>query len=174
MRWQRAARAATLVFLLSAPVAWPGVAAAADGESALSLSLAYGTYTLDGYNPQGTVLGVDFERGFSDALSWRIAGGVGGYYRDGATFSGHVVAGFTYLFDVLKYVPYLEAGAGGVIIVGGDRDTELAPLLQVGVGLDVLLDRESSWGVFARFERFVESTAVFTAGARYTWRWGYF
>jgi hypothetical protein len=150
-------------------------AAASDGESALSVSLGYGTYSIPDTNPHGGVLGVEYERGFSDALSWRVSAGGGGYALNGQlSYSGHLIAGITYLFDVLKYVPYANLGVGGIVIGGGDVDTQVNGLIELGAGLDVLHSRSFSYGVQLRFESFVSQTSFFTAGVRATWRWGFF
>ena len=153
----------------------PQPAQASDGESALSVSLSYGTYLIPDYSPDGAVLGVSFERGFSDTLAWRVSGGGGAYYGgEQLTYSGHATFGFTYLLDVLKYVPYLEAGAGAIIIAGGEAGTDISPLIQIGVGLDILRSRTFSYGVHLQFESLLQETSFFTAGARVSWRWGFF
>lgn len=158
-----------VALVIGARPAW-----ASDDESALSVSLGYGTYTIPDYRPDGSVLGVEYERGFSDTFSWRVAGGAGGYYgSDLLTYSGHVVFGLTYLFDVIKYVPYANLGVGGIVI-GGDVDTRLSALVELGLGLDVLRSRSFSYGVQIKFESFVQQTSFFTAGMRATWRWGFF
>jgi hypothetical protein len=173
-------RTGTAIFLFAALLAMPAPGLAADGEHALSATLGYATYTVVGDNPHGAALGVDYERGFSDALSWRISGGGGFYYRDGVSFSGQLTAGLTYLFDVLKYVPYVNAGIGGIVIVdidgdpAGDPAVDIHPLAEIGVGLDILRDRTSSVGVYVRFETLLQETSFFTAGVRSTWRWGFF
>jgi hypothetical protein len=169
-------RTGTAIFLLAALLALPAPGLAADGERALSATLGYATYTLPEYNPHGAAFGLDYERGFSDALSWRISGSGGIYYRDGLTYSGQLTAGITYLFDVLKYVPYVNAGIGGIVIadIGGDPAVDVSPLAEVGVGLDILRDRTSSFGVYVRFETLLQETSFFTAGVRSTWRSGFF
>lgn len=165
--------AATLAAVLTLWAALSS-AQAADGENTLSLSLGYATYALADRAPSGGVLGLDFERGFSDALAWRVSGGVGTYLGDLRTHSGHLTLGLTYLFDVLKYVPYANVGVGAIAIGGGELDTDLSALLELGVGLDVLHSRSFSYGIQMRFESFLEQTAFFTVGARASWRWGFF
>ena len=167
--------AAVTVLTLSA------TAAASEGESALSAYLGYGTYAVaeenqdDDPSGHGAVIGVEYERGVSDALNLRVWGG-GGSYRgdDRTTYSGQFTVGITYLLDVVKYVPYVNVGLGGIVIGGGDMDTEIAGLLELGGGVDILHSRTFSYGVQVKFESFVEQTAFFTAGARATWRWGFF
>ena len=172
-------RTGMAIFLTAAALAaLPAPVQAADGERALSLGLGYATYTQPGYNPHGAVLGMDFERGFSDALSWRVSGGAGAYYRNGLSFSGHLTIGLTYLFDVLKYVPYANVGVGGIVIGGdaggGESDIDVSPLAEIGVGLDILRSRTASYGVYIRFETLLQETSFLTAGVRSTWRWGFF
>jgi hypothetical protein len=160
--------------LAVALVSAAGPAAASDDESALSVSLAYGTYAIPDYNPHGMVLGAEYERGFSDALAWRVSGGAGGYTLDGQrSYSGHLTVGLTYLFDVLKYVPYANLGVGGIVL-GGGMNTQVKGLIEIGAGLDVLHSRSFSYGVQLRFESFANQTAFFTAGLRATWHWGFF
>ncbi len=134
----------------------------------------YGRYAIPDHAPNGTVLGIDYERGFSDALSLRLSGGGGTYFGSSQTYSGHMTVGITYLFDVIKYVPYANVGIGGLVLGGGDVDTQVTGLIELGVGLDVLHSRSFSYGVLVRFESLVQSTSFFTAGARVTWRWGFF
>ena len=126
---------------------------ASDGDSALSMSLGYGTYAIPDYAPSGSVLGVEYERGFSDTMGWRIAGGGGAYIGDGRlSYSGHAVVGLTYLFDVLKYVPYANLGLGGIVIYDSEFETRTSALIELGVGLDILHSRSFSYGVQLRFE----------------------
>lgn len=152
-------------------------ARAAEDEEALSVSLSYATFDTgvdEAPAPDGAVLGVDYERGLSDAISFRVSGG-GGLYCDAClAWSGHATLGFTYLFDVIRYVPYANVGVGGIAVGGDELDTRVRPLIEVGGGLDILQTRAWSWGVLARFEYFPGETAFFTAGARITWRWGFF
>jgi hypothetical protein len=152
-------------------------AQADEGDHALSVSLSYGRFSssepeLDG---NGAVLGFDYERGVSDAI-WLRASVGGGVYRaeDDTSFSGHFTAGVTYAFDVIRYVPYLNAGIGGIVLGGGAAETDVAALLEIGAGIDVLHSREFSYGVLIRFESFIERTSFFTAGLRATYRWGFF
>lgn len=152
----------------------PPRAQAAEGENTLSLFLGYGTLARADQQPSGGVLGLDFERGFSDALAWRLSGGLGTYPGTPLTYSGHLTAGLTYLFDVLKYVPYANLGVGAIAIGGGDLDPEVSALLELGAGLDVLHSRSFSYGVQLRFESFLEQTSFFTVGVRASWRWGFF
>jgi hypothetical protein len=155
-----------------------GVAApaahAAEDESALSLSFGYGRFRLGEASPDGVVLGFEYERGISDALALRVAAGGGTYVGDALAYSGHTVLGLTYLFDVIKYVPYLSLGIGAIAVGGDNLTADVFPLVELGLGLDVLASRTFSYGVLVRFETYAEKTSFLTAGARLTWRWGFF
>lgn len=156
-----------------------GVAHAGEDDRSLSVFAGYGTYTIPDHSPDGGVLGLDYERGFSDSMSLRASGGVGMYpFDDGdlsASYSGHATLGLTYLFDVLKYVPYANLGAGAIVLTGGPvEDTTVKALLELGLGLDILHSRSFSYGIQVRLESFIQETSFFTAGVRATWRWGFF
>jgi hypothetical protein len=170
-------RAAASVLVLAAIAS---TARAGAGESALSVSLGWATYaTLDDMgqtvNPTaGAALGVTYERGISEALSWRIGVTGGGFLGGGTSVAGWATGGLVYRFDVLKYVPYVEGSLGGVVVGGDPLPTGVDPLLELGAGLDVLVDRQTSWGVEGQLGSFAGGTTVLTIGLRGTWRWGYF
>lgn len=171
MKFRFAGVGVALVLVL----AWPSPAGAGEDDRALSLSLSYGSYTLPEHSPRGSVLGIDYERGFSEVLSFRASTGGGLYLEDGnRSYSGHLVVGITYLMDVLKYVPYINLGLGGIVLGGGGVDTNVNALLEMGIGLDVLHSRTFSYGAVIRFESYIQETSFFTAGLRMTWRWGFF
>jgi hypothetical protein len=152
-------------------------AAADEGESALSVGLSFASFTIPDHDGQGGGLGIEYERGLSDAFWLRLsaAGAVlDGGGDDGTSYAGHGAVGLTYVVDVLKYVPYLHAGIGAVALGGGAVDSEFHPVAEIGVGLDVLARRGLSYGAFARLGSFLDDSAFVTAGLRVTWRWGFF
>lgn len=171
--------AGCLIALAAAPrLAW-----ASDGESAFSVSLGIGTYSVPAEDPDddalaplaGGVLGVAYERGISEALSWRIELWGALYGGDGLSGGGVAAGGLVYRFDVLKYVPYGLLEVGVVALDGGPLpDRQLDPVMQVGGGLDVLQSRERSWGIEARLASFAGDVTTVSLSGRYTWRWGYF
>ena len=168
-------RIAVATAVMAGLLAGSGPASAGEDDRSLSLSLSYATFAIPDYSPHGTVVGVDYERGLSEALAVRISGGGGAYYADSSpSFTGHMVVGMTYLFDVLKYVPYINGGVGGIVIAGSDIDTQVAPLVEVGLGLEFLHSRSFSYGAILRFESQLKETHFFTGGLRITWRWGFF
>jgi hypothetical protein len=161
----------------------PAAAHASDGESALSGGLGVGTYLIP--DPEddeetiaptaGGVATVTFERGFSEALSYRVEGGGALYGGGGLSWSALVAAGVVYRFDVLKYVPYAVVELAGVAIGGGPvPETVLEPALQLGGGLDVLKSRDRSWGVEAKIASYLTGTTTMSLSLRITRRWGYF
>jgi hypothetical protein len=162
--------------------ALPGAAAAGEGESALSGSLGAGTFVLPGEEEDETIgptaggVGlVSYERGFSEALSWRVELSGGLYGGGGLSWSGAAAGGLVYRFDVLKYVPYALLEVGGSVVGGGElEDSVIDPVVLIGGGLDFLLGRSRSWGLEARLASFAGDTTLISLGARYTIRWGYF
>jgi hypothetical protein len=165
--------ALALVLLLAA--AHPG--AAAEGEQAITLSASYATFSivLDDASPSATggQLAVEYQRGVSDTLWFRAAADGGAYAADGFTWSAGATVGFTYAFDVLRYIPYLDFGAG-VMFVGGSVDGGVRPYLELGAGIEILESPTFSWGLAAHFNSFASEIAYFTVGPRMSWRWGYF
>jgi hypothetical protein len=173
-RARRTAWPATVSALLAALLA-DRPAAADEGESALSVGAVFSTFTIDEYDGPGGGLSFDYERGLSDAFWLRLSATAavhdGG---DGAIYTPQATIGLTYVIDVLKYVPYLHAGLGVVQLVGSELDAEYHPLAEIGIGLDLLVSRERSYGFFARAGTYLEDSAFITAGVRMTWRWGFF
>lgn len=154
-------------------------AAAGEDDRSLSVSASYATYSIPDHAPSGAALGLEYEHGFSDSMSFRVDAGGGVYFanlaEDSSTsYSTHATVGLTYIFDVVRYVPYATVGVGAIRIFGGGQDPTLNGLVEFGIGLDVLESRSFSWGVQARLESFVQETSFFTAGVRATYRWGFF
>jgi hypothetical protein len=173
-----AGRVALLAQLAVAAVALCARPAAGDeGESALSVGLSFATFAIPDHDGQCGALGLEYERGLSDAF-WLRASAAGAVHHggdvDGTSYAGQAAVGLTYVIDVLKYVPYLHAGLGAVALGGGALDGELHPVAEIGLGLDVLARRGLSYGAFARLGSFLEDSAFVTAGVRVTWRWGFF
>ncbi len=160
--------------LMSAPEAL-----ADEGESALSLSAAFAGFSVPDHAPAGGTLGFDYERGVTDIL-WLRASAGGGAFSDAGSpaYAAYSEVGITYVIDVLRYVPYINVGIGAVYLQvedpGDDFENGVEPLISVGAGVDLLTSRSRSYGVFTRYESFLGKTAFFTAGARISWRWGFF
>jgi hypothetical protein len=172
-----APRVAPILAAGLAAALWARPAAADEGESALSVDVAFDSFTIDDHDGQGGGLGLEYERGLSDAF-WLRGAAAGAVYRggdrEGTTYAGRASVGLTYVIDVLKYVPYLQAGLGGVALGGGALDTKVHPIAEIGIGLDLLARRGLSYGMFARVGSNLGDNAFITAGLRVSWRWGFF
>lgn len=175
----RVLAAGCLVSILVAP----RLAQASEGESAFSVSLGIGTFSVPAEDPDddalaplaGGVLGISYERGISEALSWRVEAWGALYGGDGLSGGGAAAGGVVYRFDVLKYVPYGLLELGVVALAGGPLpERQIAPVIQVGGGLDVLQSRDRSYGVEVRLASFAGDVTTLSLSGRYTWRWGYF
>lgn len=173
-------RAGLIATLLWAATASP--AAASSDDRSLSVALRYATFTVDENNgdgedtlsPDGAAIGIDYEHGVSDAVSLRASAQSGLYFSDPLSFSGQATVGLVYALDVIKYVPHAGLAAGAAMIAGGDQGTSFHPLLELSLGFDILQSRTLSYGVGIRFAAFATEAQLFSAGARVTWRWGFF
>jgi len=152
-----------------------GPARADDGESALSLSAGYASFAIPEHEPPGGALGLELEHGLSDVFWLRAAASGGIYGADGGpSYAAQGTIGITYVVDVVKYVPYLHAGIGGVGIFGGALDRQLHPVAELGAGLDILARRDLSWGPWLRLASFLDDSEFVSGGLRLSWRWGFF
>ena len=141
----------------------------------LSFTASYATYTFeeedeDPITADGTTLQVEYERGVTDSMWLRGTAGGGIYWGDERSYAGFGAVGITYQLDILKYVPYLNAGVSGFYVT----DVGFKPNLELGIGLDILQSRKLSYGVTFRFDYFASTLLYLTAGVRVSWRWGYF
>jgi hypothetical protein len=152
----------------------PHRAVASEGERVLSISGAYATFTIPDHTTHGGAGGIDFARGLSDTFSVRVSGSGGVYSEDGLAWSGMAAVGLDYVFDVIKYVPYLNLGFGAIVIGGDALETEVKPVLEMGAGVEFLRGRDRSWGVVVRLYSAASDITVFTAAVRTSWRWGFF
>lgn len=170
-------------------VAVLGGVAHGEGERALSVSLGWATFNALGepmgkqapptLSPDiGGVLGVSYEYSISSdvALRGELAGGV--FYGGGQAMQSQTSyaslgdTGAVFRFDVLKVVPYLFGGVGGVVAGGGPIDRGADFVLVVGGGVDWLTSRERSLGLEARIASFGGDITLVTFGMRGTLRWG--
>ncbi len=168
--------ATALPFVLALLVS-PHTAHADEEESALSLSSALAGFSVPDHSAIGGMLGGDYEYGLTDLIWLRASAGGGVLYdRDsqGSAYAGVAEVGITYVLDVLRYVPYVDLGVGGIYMQGDDIEDPLKPLIALGIGMDLLTSRKRSYGVFARFESFLGRSAFYQVGMRTTWRWGFF
>lgn len=177
-----------LVIALIALAAGP---AAAESERALSLGIGWATFSIPGeavnnmpppsITPDiGGALSASYEQAIGTDFALRVELAGGAFYGGGTekqskgTYAALGDVGFTFRFDVLKYVPYLFGGLGAVATTGGPIDGGVDFVIAVGGGLDILVNRSRSWGFEGRLASFGGDTTVFTFGVRGTTRWGYF
>ncbi len=158
-----------------------GEAVAGDGENAVSASAGFATYATPNEMEDATLrptgggaLAATFERGFGDYAAWRVHGAGGVYGGGGVATIGLVTVGLSYRVDVLRYVPYVAVGIGGIVRSGGPFETGLEPVLELAAGVDWLRGRDRSWGLAGSLTGFASDTTTLTIGLRSTWRWGYF
>lgn len=173
-------RTGLIIGLLVAATAAP--AASASGDRALSVAARYATVTTDddGESGRGAAVGLDYERGVSDAVTVRgsvqgaIYPSLDGDDTDPPAYCGQATVGLVYALDVIKYVPFVGIAAGGAVVAGGGKDTDVFPLVELSAGIDILHSRSLSYGVGIRFAGFATDAQFLTVGARVTWRWGFF
>lgn len=180
-----AARCVVAAVATSALLLLPAGARAAEGEKAFSLGLDYSAWNVeqpdhpgtdhDSITAQGVQATADYEYGWNDTL-WLRASASGGYFSvpEGSAWSTGGVVGITYALDVLRYVPFVHAGVGALVIGGDGLFTEVRPVVELGVGLTVLESRTFSWGVVAHFDGTYSKAIFFSIGPRLAWRWGFF
>lgn len=184
-RWSRhadgviARLAVSLVLVAGAA----GRAWAGDGENAVSAAAGFATYATPNEDMDETLrptgggaIAATFERGFGDYAAWRVhgAGAIYGGGEGGMAESGLLTLGLSYRVDVLRYVPYVAVGVGGIVRSGGPFDTGVEPVLELAGGVDWLRGRDRSWGVAGSLTGFASDTTTFSLSIRSTWRWGYF
>lgn len=148
-----------------------------EGESVLSLNTAAAGFSIPDHKAFGGVVGGDYEYGLTDLIWLRASGGGGAFYDSTAeapAYAGYGEVGITYVLDVLRYVPHVDLGVGGIFLQGEDIEEPLQPLISLGVGMDLLTSRSRSMGIFMRFESFLSRSAFYQVGVRSSWRWGFF
>jgi hypothetical protein len=161
----------------------PTAAAAAEGEWSLSVTPGFATFTVNqtvagqGIDRTGTgaALTIDLEHAFGDTFGVRAAVGGGGFSSTGSgAWAGTASLALVYVVDVLRYVPYLSLGGGVLAVGGGAIQTDLRPVVELGVGIEVEQSPSFAWGIDARLGSFATTATVFTIGPRLAWKWGYF
>jgi len=133
----------------------------------------------------GTSLALDYEYTIGSDFALR-ADLAGAFFRGGndptkkqspSSYAGLGAVGFTYRFDVFKWVPYAFAGVGGVLAGGGPINQHGASdelVVQLGGGVDWLQSRDRSYGLEVRIASFAGDITVTTICLRGSTRWGFF
>jgi opacity protein-like surface antigen len=145
------------VFLLNGAAATPGFAAAED-EWQLGGTLGADSLRADDRRIYGGIAGIDLQRGVTDA--WAVRGALdlalhpverSGARPGGLVWAGGLSLGVTYTVDVLRVLPFVEAGFG-LLVLGGDVvDARRDAGLEVGFGADYLLSPRWAVGAVVRY-----------------------
>ena len=178
----RLAIACALPVLVCLPAA---TAAAAEGEKAFGVGVDFSTWNVtqeqhegtdnDSISAHGASAVADFEYGWNDTF-WLRASASGGFYSvpAGVAWSSSGTLGASYAFDLLHCVPFAELSAGALVVGGDGVDVEVKPILEGGIGMNILHSRTMSYGLVLRGGVLFSEGLFFMAGPRVTWRWGYF
>ncbi len=160
LRLVRRARApiAFLALLLASSTAAPAWGAG-DDELQVSARLGGANANGDPFASWGPAAAVDVEYGLNDAWSARASfsllrhpvapvknGSPGGTLQATAA-----LVGATYTFDVLRLVPYIEAGVGAVRWSGAGEPSRTSLAVETGLGGDYLLTPRWSCGASAQY-----------------------
>ena len=186
----------TSLALAVLPVIAVAGTAHAEGERALSIGAGYATFSTPGVK-MGSMAPPDItpDWGLNLSLAYEQALGsdfalrgelAGTFFRGGEdpkkgespnSFAGLAAVGFTYRFDIFKYVPYAFGGIGGVASGGGPIDQHGASdefVIELGGGVDYLVGRDRSYGIEVRFASFAGDISLTTISFRASTRWGFF
>ncbi len=161
----------------------PAGAAAQEGMQGISLTPSFATFTVNqtvagraiDRDGNGGALTLDYQHGIGDTFWLRASAGGGAFAAEGqAAYAGTASVALVYAVDVLRYVPYISAGGGALLVGGGALETQVRPVLELGAGLEVEESPSFSWGIDARLGSFATQSTIFTIGPRLSWKWGYF
>lgn len=129
--------------------------AAAEEEWQLGLMLSGGGAVVSDDMDWGGGVAADVQYGLSDALALHGALGTSWFQAPsqeaGALGTRSGVAGVVYTLDVLRVLPFAEAGVAVVSASGPYPQARLDLGLQLGLGGDYLLDRRWSLGLVAQY-----------------------
>jgi hypothetical protein len=149
------ALAVALSLSLTAAPAW------AAGEDELQVSARLGGANANGdpLASWGPAAAVDVEYGLNDAWSARASvsllrhpiAAVKNVSPGGSVQATAALVGATYTFDVLRLVPYVEAGVGFVHWSGAGDPSRTSLAMETGLGGDYLLTPRWSCGASAQY-----------------------
>lgn len=181
-----------LLLLPALCVAGAASPASAEGERAISGGLGWATFSVPGVAEEpgmepptvstllGATAGATYEHAIGSDVSLRgelafaMFHGGNADTQSALSYAGLGDVGAVFRFDVLKYVPYAFGGLGAVARTGGPIGSGADLVLAIGGGVDMLVDRASSYGLEVRLASFGGDVTIFTLGLRATRRWGYF
>jgi Outer membrane protein beta-barrel domain len=161
-------------------------AGAVEQEKHLGVDLGASILDTNGKADFGGAAGVHWTYGLNDAFDLIVEGTgslVALKQHDDTTHSrptwvANADVGVGYVFDVLRWVPYLGVLAGGYVLSGGTIDgARFRPGVEIEVGLDYRLTRSFEVGVTARQHMLFTDMSTYPsftqvlARAEYTWGW---
>jgi hypothetical protein len=159
-------------------------ARAASGELVLAGAPLYALVKWDQRHPSGGGVALEAAYGLND---WLWLRGVTFYTAQdagkddaarlpaGVISVGGAFAGLRYAFDVLRVVPFVDAGIGALFSGGAGQSGRVDFGAELGIGLDYLYNRRVSFGLVVRYYAFltnVENIPVYLyAGPCFALRW---
>jgi opacity protein-like surface antigen len=115
----------------------------------------------DDRRPIGPGIGLQLQRGFTDAFAVRLALGVSrhdvgsnGEQPGGAVTAASAFAGITYAIDVLRVVPFVELGVGLLDVSGAVSERRHGLGFDLGLGAQYLVTRDWGLGATIRYQAF--------------------
>ncbi len=167
-----------LLLLALSLAAGPRPARAGEKEWVVSPGLGYRVLQARHHARHGGTVTLDVDYGLND--SWGLRGSA---YWAGPLWqlddpallsSGGVGFGATYVFDVLRVVPFASATVGASVIGGGGVPLRWNAELRIGGGLDFLARRDFSVGLEVRYALqvpdFREFPWAISVALRLSWR----
>lgn len=177
----RVAVAIVLARLLAGPAA-----AAVEHEHQVGADLGGSLIDASGKTSIGGAVGAHWTYGVTDAFNLLVEGSwslVALQQRDDPTHTrpawiANGDAGVAYVFDVLRWVPFVGALAGGYVLSGGSLEgARVLPGVELQVGLDYRVTRSLEVGVIGREHMLFTDLSTYPAftqvmaRAEYTWGW---
>jgi hypothetical protein len=161
-------------------------AAAVEREQQVGADLGGSLIDSKNYTSIGGAVGAHWTYGITDAFNLLVEGSwslVALQVHDDPTHArpawiANGDVGVAYVFDVLRWVPFVGVLAGGYVLAGGSIEgARVRPGVELQVGLDYRVDRTFKVGVVGREHMLftdLSTYPVFTqllARAEYTWGW---
>jgi hypothetical protein len=163
-----------------------GSARADEKEFLLAIQPQAAMLRIGDQNAWGGGGAIDLNYGITDALAVRVTGAATVHAvpmtmtdPGGTLLAYHAGAGFTYTIDILRLVPYVDFDIGLLgtsRVVNGERQTENHLGMELGVGVDYLINRRYSVGIVARYHAYLTALSEIPVylyfGPRFAIRFG--
>ena len=159
-------------------------------ELSIGLQPAYGLTYVDQRKPSGGGGFMHLAYGITDALGIQISGGATAHpmaaledemdpLPAGLLVTWQASAGIVYSLDIVRIVPFFEAGIGvlgAITITDAGKEQTLGASASLGLGADYLITRRVALGVVIRYHMLLsdlESIPIYlTVGPRFVLRFG--